>query len=518
MEVDEIRLNEADGNNNEDDSKPQTGEVKLLRKIGLAGGISIIVGSMIGSGIFISPTGILKMSGGSIGVSLIIWVFCGILTILAALCLCELGMMFPESGGINTYLMKTYGSGLAFLHAWSYCLFIIPGKGAVQGLALGEYISRPFYPSCDPPQSIIQLIAVAATLFIVVVNCYSVKIAARLGIFFTFSKVTVLIIMAVSSFVYVANDSTIADENFSNAFDISNPVYGTVATVGVAEISLAIYQGLFPYAGFINLNVITEELRRPERNLPFSIIFGVSFVLGVYVIVNCAYFSVLTPTEMIQSVSVAVTLADRTITSWAWIVPVGVSLSVIGNMNNSSLANGRIAFVAGQRGLLPQILSMIQVTFLTPTPALYLNLTLMIIFLFPSNIDSLIQGTQFMEWFFIGLSALGLIICRWTKKDMERPFKVPIIIPVAVTLISAFLVITPLVFDPDPFILYATLFTLGGLLFYFPLVFFNLKIPYVDHLTIFLQELMNVCPTGATMADDTNESKTKEAKEENTVL
>uniref|UniRef100_H2ZPS5 Amino acid permease/ SLC12A domain-containing protein n=1 Tax=Ciona savignyi TaxID=51511 RepID=H2ZPS5_CIOSA len=487
---------DIDASSNDEGSETQADneEFKLLRKIGLAGGISIIVGIMIGSGIFISPTGILRLSGGSVGVSLMIWVFCGILTILAALCLCELGMMFPESGGINTYLLKTYGSGLAFLHAWAYCLFIIPGKGAIQGLALGEYISRPFYPSCDPPQIIIQLIAVSLTLTVVTINCYSVKIAARLGIFFTFAKITALIIMSVSAFVYVANDSTVADENFSNAFDISNPVYGTVATVGVAEISLAIYQGLFPYAGFINLNVITEEIKRPERNLPFSIIFGVTFVLGVYIVVNCAYFLVLSPTEMLQSFSVALTLADRTITTWSWVIPLGVSLSVLGNLNNSSLANGRIAFVASQRNLLPQIFSMIQVTFLTPTPALSLNLILMIIFLFPSNIDSLIQGTQFMEWFFIGLSTLGLIICRWTHKDTPRPFKIPLIIPVIVTLISAFLVVTPLVFDPDPFILYATLFTVGGLLFYFPLVFFNLKIPYVDYITIFFQELLNVSP------------------------
>uniref|UniRef100_H2ZPS6 Amino acid permease/ SLC12A domain-containing protein n=1 Tax=Ciona savignyi TaxID=51511 RepID=H2ZPS6_CIOSA len=441
----------------------------------------VFTGSMIGSGIFISPTGILRLSGGSVGVSLMIWVFCGILTILAALCLCELGMMFPESGGINTYLLKTYGSGLAFLHAWAYCLFIIPGKGAIQGLALGEYISRPFYPSCDPPQIIIQLIAVSLTLTVVTINCYSVKIAARLGIFFTFAKITALIIMSRLLVDCLFDDRT------------CRCVLVPCASNQLSNHAI-VFQGLFPYAGFINLNVITEEIKRPERNLPFSIIFGVTFVLGVYIVVNCAYFLVLSPTEMLQSFSVALTLADRTITTWSWVIPLGVSLSVLGNLNNSSLANGRIAFVASQRNLLPQIFSMIQVTFLTPTPALSLNLILMIIFLFPSNIDSLIQGTQFMEWFFIGLSTLGLIICRWTHKDTPRPFKIPLIIPVIVTLISAFLVVTPLVFDPDPFILYATLFTVGGLLFYFPLVFFNLKIPYVDYITIFFQELLNVSP------------------------
>ena len=83
---------------------------------------------MIGSGIFISPTGILRYCGGSVGLSLVMWVVCGILVILASLCLCELGLAFPESGGLNTYLLECFGSGLAFLHSWSYCLFITPGS------------------------------------------------------------------------------------------------------------------------------------------------------------------------------------------------------------------------------------------------------------------------------------------------------------------------------------------------------------------------------------------------------
>lgn len=143
--------------------KPSSG-VSMKRDVGIMGGIAIIVGTMIGSGIFASPKGVLEASG-SVGMALIVWALCGVLAVCGAMAYAELGTMIPTSGGEYTYIREAFGPLPAFLYAWTACIVIKPSQLAIICLIFGEYIVTPFFPDCtgrSDIQSIIKLLAAFA--------------------------------------------------------------------------------------------------------------------------------------------------------------------------------------------------------------------------------------------------------------------------------------------------------------------------------------------------------------------
>lgn len=143
----------------------QEGGVTLRRDVGLVGGIAIIVGTMIGSGIFASPKGVLAASGSS-GMALIVWAICGVLAVCGAMSYAELGTMIPTSGGEYTYIREAFGALPSFLYAWTACLVIKPSQLAIICLIFGEYIVTPFFPDCTDRADIQHIIKLLAALAI----------------------------------------------------------------------------------------------------------------------------------------------------------------------------------------------------------------------------------------------------------------------------------------------------------------------------------------------------------------
>lgn len=142
------------------DSEPSSGPIQLKKQLGLMNGVGIIVGVIIGSGIFISPKGVL-LSAGSIGSSMIVWLSCGLLVMCGALCYAELGTAIPKSGGEFAYLKEAFGPLSAFLYLWVTFLIIYPTGNAIIALTFAEYILQPLYPDCKAPELAVQLLAAA---------------------------------------------------------------------------------------------------------------------------------------------------------------------------------------------------------------------------------------------------------------------------------------------------------------------------------------------------------------------
>ncbi|PIO39782.1 hypothetical protein AB205_0034570, partial [Aquarana catesbeiana] len=410
--------------------------------VGLFSGISLIVGTIIGSGIFISPKSVLRNTG-AVGPCLVIWAGCGVIGILGALCFAELGTMITKSGGEYPYLMEAFGPIPAFLFSWASVIVTKPSSFAIICLSFAEYASAPFYPGCEPPQVVIKCLAAAAIMSITVVNCLSVKWASYLQNFLTVAKMIIVIIIIVSGIVLLIQGNT---QNFENSFE------GSSITAG--GIGLALYNGL---------------------NLPLAIILGIPLVMACYLLINIAYFTVMTPTELLQSPAVAVTFGDRVLHPAAWLVPLFVAFSTIGSANGSCFTAGRLTYVAGREGHMLKFLSYISVKRLTPLPAIVSYGIIGMIYIIPADINTLINYFSFAVWIFYGLTIAGLIVMRFTKKDMNRPIKVPIVIPILMVLVSAYLVIAPIVDEPEWAYLYCVIFILSGLLIYFPFVHYKVK-------------------------------------------
>ncbi|KAG7495829.1 cystine/glutamate transporter-like [Solea senegalensis] len=402
--------------------------VQLRRKIGLLPAISFIVGTVVGSGIFISPKGVL-MNSGSVGLSLLVWALSGIISLFGALCFAELGTTFTKSGGQYTYLLELLGPVPAFLRLWADFIFIRPAVIAYGSLAFGRYIVEPFFAPCAAPTVLIKLVGVLGVTFVIAVNSWSVTLTSRIQVFLTAVKMFAVVLIIVPGLIALGKGKT---ENFQNDLEAE--------LLTLTKLPLAFYNGLYAYGGWFYLNCVTEEVINPNRIIPLAIIFSMVTVTVLYVLINVAYYTVMTPAQLLMSDAVAVTFANQSIQSFAPVIPVLVALSCLGALNGGTFGSPRVLFVAGREGHWPAIFSMIHIRRRTPLPAVLFQFPFAVVMILKGEIYQLLNFASFSRWFFIALSTLGMLIHRYRFPDLPRPFKVPVVITVTFTVVSFFIV------------------------------------------------------------------------------
>ncbi|KAA0720713.1 Cystine/glutamate transporter [Triplophysa tibetana] len=420
----------------ETENKTKDEAIHLKRRIGLLPAISFIIGTVVGSGIFIAPKGVL-MNSGSVGVSLIVWTLCGVLSLFGALCYAELGTSFTKSGGHYTYLLETLGPLPAFLRLWTEFIFIRPAVASYVALAFGRYVVEPFFMPCEAPTVLVKLVSIFGVTFVVAVNCWSVSLATRTQVLLTFIKMFALILIIIPGITALVNGKT---TNFQEAFDSES--------FSLTKLPLAFYSGLYAYGGWFYLNFITEEVINPNRTFPLAIVFSMVTVTVCYVLVNVAYYTVMTADELLMSDAVAVTFATRALSSLAPVIPVLVAASCLGALNGGLFGATRMLFVGAREGHMPVIFSMIHIRRHTPLPAILFLYPLVVIMIARGEIYELINFASFSRWFFIALATLGMLIHRYRFPEHPRPFKVPLVIAVTFTLVCFFIVGLSLYSDP----------------------------------------------------------------------
>uniref|UniRef100_A0A7N6AKM9 Uncharacterized protein n=1 Tax=Anabas testudineus TaxID=64144 RepID=A0A7N6AKM9_ANATE len=410
--------------------------VHLRREIGLLSAVSFIVGTVVGSGIFIAPKGVL-MNSGSVGLSLLVWALCGVLSMFGALCFAELGTSFTKSGGQYTYLLETLGPLPAFLRLWMTFFFTRPASSSTVSLAFSSYVVEPFFAPCAAPTVLIKLISVLAVTFVVALNCWSVTMASRTQVALTFIKMSALVLIIVPGFIALAKGKA---EPLQNGFEVDS--------LTLDRLPLAFYNGLYTYGGWFNLNYVTEEIINPNRNIPLAIILSMVTVTIFYVLVNVAYYTMMTPSELLMSDAVAVTFASRALPGLILVIPILVALSCLGTLNGGFFAIPRMLFVGAREGQWPTIFSMINIHRRTPLPAVLLQYPLVVLMLINGEIYQLITFSSSAEWFFIALTTLGMLVHRYRFPLHPRPFKVPAVIAVIFTVVCFFIVGLSLYSDP----------------------------------------------------------------------
>ncbi|XP_035024443.1 b(0,+)-type amino acid transporter 1 [Hippoglossus stenolepis] len=460
----------------------KTEKLSLKREVGLAGAVSLIGGTMIGSGIFMSPQTVLSTIG-SPGASLVVWACCGVLVIMASFCYAELGTVIKESGGEYIYILRTVGPVVAFMLIFSSVLFVRPAGVAGIALSFAQYVVAPFYPDCPPPALLVKCMAAVAIVALATVNCLNVRFAMSLQVFFMVVKVLALAVIIIGGVVMLIRGN---NESFKDSFENTN--------VGINPIGIAFYQGLWSYDGWNNLNYVTEELKRPEVNLPRAVVIAISLVTGLYLLVNVSYLTVMTPKELMSSSAVAVTWGNKVLGSWGWIMSVAAALSAFGSLNGTFFSGGRVCFVAAREGHMPDILSMAHVHRLTPSPALIFTTIVSLVVLIPGDFQSIVNFFSFTAWFFYAITLSGLLYLKIKKPELPRPYSVPIILPILVLIAAVFLVLAPIIDSPQIEYLYVTLFIFSGILVYIPIIHYKLCPGLLTRLTVLLQLFLEVAP------------------------
>ncbi|XP_038585610.1 b(0,+)-type amino acid transporter 1 isoform X3 [Micropterus salmoides] len=456
--------------------------LNLKREVGIIGAVSFIAGTMMGSGIFISPQYVLSTIG-SPGASLIIWACCGLIAMLGGLCYAELGTVIPESGGEYVYILRTAGKVVAFMFVFSFIIVMRPASATGIALSFAEYAVAPFYNSCTPPQLVVKTVAAAAIVVLAIVNCLSVRLATSIQVVSMVVKLLALAVIILGGVVMLIQGH---NEDSDYSFE------GTHA--GVSSIGIAFYQGLWSYDGWNTLNYLTEELKHPEVNLPRAVVIAISLVTGLYVLVNVSYLTVMTPKELVSSSAVAVTWGNKVLGSWGWIMSVAAALSAFGSLNGTFFSGGRVCFVAAREGHMPDILAMAHIHRLTPSPALIFTTVVSLVVLIPGDFQSIVNFFSFTAWFFYAITLSGLLYLKIKKPELPRPYRVPIILPILVLIAAVFLVLAPIIDDPQIEYLYVTLFILSGAIVYIPFIHYKLCPGLLTKLTVFLQLFLEVAP------------------------
>uniref|UniRef100_A0A8C6U9Z9 Solute carrier family 7 member 8a n=1 Tax=Neogobius melanostomus TaxID=47308 RepID=A0A8C6U9Z9_9GOBI len=378
-----------------------------------------LLGNIIGSGIFVSPKGVLE-NASSVGVALFVWIITGVITAIGALCYAELGVTIPKSGGDYSYVKDIFGGLAGFLRLWIAVL--------------------PLFPTCFPPENGLRLLAAVCLLLLTWVNCSSVRWATRVQDIFTAGKLLALALIIIMGLVQVCKGEYYWLEP-ANAFE-------PFQDYDVGLIALSFLQGSFAYGGWNFLNYVTEELVDPYVNLPRAIFISIPLVTFVYVFANIAYVTAMSPQELLASNAVAVTFGEKLLGVMSWIMPISVALSTFGGVNGSLFTSSRLFFAGAREGHLPSLLAMIHVKRCTPIPALLFTCLSTLLMLCTSDMYTLINYVGFINYLFYGVTVAGQIVLRIKQPDMHRPIKISLIWPVIYLLFWAFLLIFSLYSEP----------------------------------------------------------------------
>lgn len=430
----------------------------------------MILSVMIGSGIFISPTPAFKYSG-SIGLCLIIWGACGVVSFLGALCFAELGTLVSRSGADYVYILegmrglhKFWGPLPAFIYSWVVVLFLRPVAVAVVILTFGEYCVNPFHAMlelCDAQKRfVIQIVGLIALGIITCINFYSVKLYVQISNVFGVCKI-VACLFVIGGGAY--------ELLIGNTKNLSEPFRGTNGSPHA--IALAFYNGLWAYDGWSMVTQITEEIKDPQKNIPRSIAIAVPIVTVLYVFMNLAYMTALSADEITKSIAVGIDFGEAVLGSLSFVIPLGVALSTFSCAMSMQFGVTRICYVAGTEGHMSASLSYVHTRRRTPAPSVILQGFITAFFIFAGDIISLIEVASFLIWLFYGLAFSALLIMRRTRPDAHRPYRVPTFIPVCLIIVAAFLVIMPIANELSVKYLGPVGFILLGVVVYIPFVY-----------------------------------------------
>ncbi|HKM85826.1 MAG TPA: amino acid permease [Terriglobales bacterium] len=394
---------------------------ELARDLGLSHAGAVVVGTIIGSGIFLVPSEMMQAVGTARLVYLA-WMVGGLLSFFGALTYAELGAMKPQAGGEYVYIRDAYGPLAGFLYSWTWFLIAKPASIATVTTGLVRIletfpvffffshacISHPFTVNYG------QLVAIGATLLISCLNYIGVRRAGEFQFLFTLLKVAIILGIVAVGFSY--SGGTWA--NFATEF--------TGAKGGVTGFFAALVAALWAYDGWNDLNMVAGEIRNPQRNIPLSLIWGVATVGALYVVVNAAVQYVLpaaavAASERPASDAVALVLGHL----GASLVSAGMAVSMLVTLNGTIMSGARVPFAMARDGYFFKAMAEVHPRFRTPSVAIVVQCGLAIILLLlGGSFRQFFSLAIFAEWMFYMIAGSTVFVFRLREPDTERPYRV----------------------------------------------------------------------------------------------
>jgi len=400
----------------------------LVKGLGVYGATSVVAGTMIGTAIFLVPSDMLRDLGTPLLV-LAVWIFAGILSLFGALGYAELGAAIPEAGGEYVYLHRAYGPLVGFLYGWTQ--FLVAKSTSIATISTGFLLYLAyFFPRLGrvlfshavsvAGHSLvfnltgIQVGAVGMIAFLSVVNTLGVRKSGAVQTVFTVSKLLVLGVIIVLGL-------TLGHGSFGNFRGLlgGTPHAGYVAAFGLATVS-----ALWAYDGWNNLSMVAGEVENPQRYVPAALIFGAMLVGLVYLLVNIAYFYVLTPAQALATSTIAADATRRFLgQAGGAFVAVGVLISTFATLNGSILSGSRIPYAQARDGLFPGSLAAVHPRFHTPAASIAAQAVVAGLFALTGQYRGLYTKAIFSEWVFYALVTTAVFVLRRREPELPRPYR-----------------------------------------------------------------------------------------------
>ncbi|MEN3039279.1 MAG: amino acid permease [Candidatus Kryptonium sp.] len=440
-------------------------EVKFEAKLGLFDATMIVMGSMIGSGIFIAPS----IMAGYMPVPqflILLWVVGGILTAFGAIAYGELAGMMPKAGGQYVFLREAYNPLLGFLYGWTLFFVIQSGFIAAVAIAFAKYLGV-FIPALSENNVIFkinilgwdytlnsaQLVGVGVIAFLTCINCFGVVFGAFVQNLFTVSKIAAIVALVLLAFA-IGNGNW---SNFFESFSVENfqPIAPPEAlSMGfLAAFAVAMSKALFAYDAWNSVTFAAEEVKEPHKTVPRSLVLGTIGVMLVYVLANMAYLYIVPIREMavIPDNRVAAEVAERIFgVIGAQLIAIAIMISTFGCDNGMILAAPRVYYAMAKDGLFFKGAGKLHPKYKTPVNSLILQGVWSSVLTLSGTYSALLTYTAFTSLLFNVLTVIGLFILRKKYPDRERPYKAwgyPII-PILYILVAVFFIIYIIVGDP----------------------------------------------------------------------
>ncbi|HXK61381.1 MAG TPA: amino acid permease [Acidobacteriota bacterium] len=404
--------------------KPQ-----LVRGLGLAAASSIVVGTVIGTGIFLVTSSMLAAVK-SPWVLILVWIAGALLSLFGALTYAELGAMLPEAGGEFVFLRRSYGKLPAYLYGWTLFSVAKPGSIAAQATGFALFVTVLF-PSLDVTwqQFVfhpgggrefilriggIQAIAVTMVLLLSAANARGVKIGGGIQTVFTVCKVGGILALVALGFGLGKGDWGHFEER----------AIGNIGSSAWALFGVALIQALWAYDGWNNLPMVAGEVKQPQKNVPRALIVGMMLVGGLYIVTNVAYVYVLAPDQIAASTRVASSVASELLgQSGANFIALVAAISTFASLNGSILTGSRVPYAAARDGLLFRPLARIHPRWLTPHISIAVQASFAIALVFSGTFSEIITYVIFSEWVFYALVTSGVFLLRRREPDLPRPYR-----------------------------------------------------------------------------------------------
>jgi basic amino acid/polyamine antiporter, APA family len=438
------------------DSSSSPASSSLLQRLGPYTATMIVMGSMIGSGIFKKPALMASQIGSSV-LLLLTWVLAGTATLFGAFSNAEIASMITAPGGQYVYFRRIYNDFVGYLYGWAVFAVIQTGSIASITYIFAEYCGYFFNLPRLPAQwegisvnllGMIQitpfanlgtkLLTVACILLLTAVNITGVALGGAVQSVFTTLKIVAIAVVVLLAFALGHGDLS--------HFGSSLPLQST-GSLGILGAMVAALSGAFwAYDGWNNITYVAAEVKAPSRNIPRALFFGTAGVMIVYLLINLAYLYVLPLEEMAKSQLVAADAMGRVLGgAGSAFISALVILSTFGTANGTILASARVYFAMARDGLFFSSLGQVHPRFHTPARSLLVQGLWASLLVFSGTFDQLTDMLIFVSWIFYFLGALGVFILRRKEPETERPYRVwgyPVVPAVFVVFAAAFVLVT----------------------------------------------------------------------------